>query len=360
MLAPSNDHVLYAMERGDTGGTWPAGWRPVQLGGPVQSRSPVLPLTVNSTSPVVFLGAQDGNVYTADAALGGPSFPWGPTSIAGTVQAAPAGIFNAYGGGLDYLLVGTRDGGADNAFVILDAMTGGEITRFNNGGAGTGIGIISGMASVDYPTKRAYFASNENLSGSTDTLWSVQLGPPGPIVNLAWKRPLGDIDSSPVLRSDRVYVGSDASFGTVWGIDVATGNLVLDRTFVHGDGQVKGFVWPDRSSADLYFATDTLVWGVSDTGAVSMPNKFASGIALPAGAKPSAVLFVPGSHYVYVGGDDGQLHEIDVSGGVPSIKSKMLGDGKATVGAPSFDWNNNLVHVGTEAGIFYAVEVPLP
>ena len=73
-----------------------------------------------------------------------------------------------------------------------------------------------------------------------------------------------------------------------------------------------------------------------------------------------AVLLVPGSHFVYVGGDDGKLHEIDVSGDPATIKSVTLGDGKATVGAPSLDWNNNLVHVGTEAGIFYAVEVPLP
>jgi hypothetical protein len=44
------------------------------------------------------------------------------------------------------------------------------------------------------------------------------------------------------------------------------------------------------------------------------------------------------------------------------VKPVPLGDGKAVVGAPSLDrgFEPNLVHVGTEAGVFYAVSVPLP
>jgi hypothetical protein len=72
------------------------------------------------------------------------------------------------------------------------------------------------------------------------------------------------------------------------------------------------------------------------------------------------VLFVPGSHYVYVGGSDGKLHEIDVLPAVPVLKAVTLGNGLATVGAPSLDRVYNLIHVGSEAGIFYAVQVPLP
>ncbi len=71
----------------------------------------------------------------------------------------------------------------------------------------------------------------------------------------------------------------------------------------------------------------------------------------------SPVLFIPGSHYVYVGGSDGKLYELDTLG--PSWRSVTLGDGSAAVGAPSLDWPNDLIHVGTEAGVFYAVEIPL-
>jgi hypothetical protein len=62
---------------------------------------------------------------------------------------------------------------------------------------------------------------------------------------------------------------------------------------------------------------------------------------------------------VYVGGSDGKLYEIDVAA-APAVKSIALGDGLSVVGAPSLDRGYDLVHVGTEAGVFYAVSVPLP
>ena len=286
-------------------------------------------------------------------------------SIGGVVQAAPAGIFTAFGGAFDYVLVGTRDGGADNKFVALDPADGNVLEVFDNGSppASAGIGIISGAAAVDYTTRRVYFASRANAAGSANTLWCLQLdASPNPVFTLLWARnDLGDIDSSPVLRDGRVYVGSAAGGGILYSIDAATGSAVLDRTFTHGDGQVKGFVFPDRASptGDVYFATDTLVWGVSDT-AGTLSNKFAAGISLGGGATPSAALYVPGRGLVYVGGSDGRLHEIDVSGASPVLNSVPLGDGLALVGAPSYDVGHGLVHVGTAAGIFYAVHSPLP
>ena len=100
------------------------------------------------------------------------------------------------------------------------------------------------------------------------------------------------------------------------------------------------------------------MWVVQDTARPS-PPKYA-GISLGGGATPSPVLYVPGSGRLYVGGSDGRLYEIDVSGAAPVQKSEPLGDGTAVVGAPSYDRDLDLVHVGTEAGIFYAVQVPLP
>jgi hypothetical protein len=77
------------------------------------------------------------------------------------------------------------------------------------------------------------------------------------------------------------------------------------------------------------------------------------------GVTPSTVLFSPVLGRVYVGGSDGRLHELDVSGPSIAVKSVPLGASLAVVGAPSLDLENDLVHVGTEAGIFYAVKVPL-
>jgi hypothetical protein len=280
------------------------------------------------------------------------------------VQAAPAGIFTDFGGDYDYLLVGTREDGADNVFAAIDpAPPGNVLATFANGGAGSGIGIISGMAAVDYASPpRVYFTSRARAGGSAATLWCLQLTGPPPAVFAScpgWTSPsLGDIDASPVIRGGRVYVGSSAGGGTVYSVDAATG--AADRSYVHADGQVKGFVFPDRNSNDIYFATDNFVWGLTDDGAATMGLKFGGGVSLGTGVKPSAALLVPGSHYVYVGGSDGSLYVIDLWG-APDVTPIPLGDGKSVVGAPSLDrgYVPNLVIVGTEAGVFYAVEVPL-
>jgi uncharacterized repeat protein (TIGR01451 family) len=377
VIATSNDLAVHAMARGPAGGEWPTGlaaaddWHPFQVGGPVQSRSPVVPLTFGSVNPVLFLGSQDGYVYALDSVRGGNAAgPWGPSLVSGgkVLQAAPAGLFTGYGGAYDYLLVGTRDSAADNVFAALDAGTGTVLASFNNGGgAGNGIGIISGMATVAYGSpSRVYFTSHAKAGGSPGTLWCLQLtATPSVFTGCGWlgRADLGDIDSSPVLRRTRIYVGGAVSGGTIFSIDAASGNPVFDRTFVHGDGQVKGFVFPDRDSDAVYFATDTRVWALSDTPTGFVESFPAGGLSLGVGVRPSAVLLVPGSHYLYVGGDDGRLYEIDVQvPASPVVRSIPLGDGTSVVGAPSLDrgYVPNLVHVGTEAGIFYAVEVPLP
>jgi outer membrane protein assembly factor BamB len=313
-----------------------------------------VPIPVGGANPVVFLGAQDGGVYAVNGTTGGAGpAPWaGPGTIATIVQAAPAGIFTAFGGVRSALFVGTRDASADNALVALDPANGNEIGRFDNGGGANWVGIVSGAATVDYARKRVYFASD--VGGSPNTLWCVEIDdPPNPVFKqLLWARALGRITSSPVIRGDRVYVASDA--GTLYSIH-ESGAPALDRTVGTFDGAVKGFVFPDRSSQDVYFATNTLVKGETDTAGGFFP-KF--GFSLGAGVTPSPVLYVAVLGKVYFGASDGKLYELDVT--TLASKSVPLGDGMATVGAPSYDLVNGLVHVGTAAGVFYAVQVPLP
>ncbi len=133
-----------------------------------------------------------------------------------------------------------------------------------------------------------------------------------------------------------------------------------DMIAIDADGHVHEANEMFTDYLDPAFRDRTQGWALNDDGA-SISNKFAGPITLAGGVVPtSAVLFIPGSHYVYVGGSDGKLYEIDVLGASPVIKPLVLGDGLATIGAPSLDWPNDLIHVGTEAGVFYTVEMPFP
>ena len=58
-----------------------------------------------------------------------------------------------------------------------------------------------------------------------------------------------------------------------------------------------------------------------------------------------------------VGASDGTLYQIDVTD--QSILSVTLGDGIGAVEAPTFDGLNDIIDVGTDQGIIYAVEYPL-
>jgi len=218
---------------------------------------------------------------------------------------------------------------------------------------------------VDYATQRVYFASRSHLGGPT--LWCVQVNASAPALSATavWSRSLGDVDGSPVLRNGRVYVGANS--GVVYSLDAATG--LDERTFSPGDGPVKGFLFPDRRNDNLIFATSTEVWSVSDTAALGLVPNWSW--TMPTGS-PSIVLYWPQTNYVYVGGGDGKLWQLNFT--YPPVhadfaKPWTLGDGTGQIGAPTLDIGvappdvsagKKLLIVGSESGVLYGVEVPLP
>lgn len=355
VITVSNDarvsvHALQRDPLSGTGGLWPAAWTPVGLGSIAQHRSPVVPLFGGSRA---FIATQDGRVHAIDTTNG--NLIWSTLLPEGAATGAPAGIFSTHGGAYDYVLVGTS-AGANNHFYALHPGTGAVMDVFPGpaDGAIGSVGPILGTATVDYPTSRVYFASRRG--GASRSLWCLQLGPPSDALRLRWSRDLGaDVDGSPVLRGSRVYVVDGSPVPVAWSVPAATGTGGSSLS-LGSPALAKGFLFPDRRNGDLYFATDTAVHALTDTGS-DLVRKWPA----PPLNQPSIVLFRPGTNELYVGVRDylgaASLLRIDTTtGGVAA--SVALEASQQVVGAPSLDIEYGLVHAGSELGILYAVRLP--
>jgi outer membrane protein assembly factor BamB len=271
--------------------------------------------------------------------------------------AGVAGMYTAFGAPFSYQFAGTRNSAAPNVFYALDFADGSVVSAFDNG-AGGAMGIISSAPAIDIASQRVYFASRAFGGGSAGTLWCLEIGAgslslcPGTAPGV-WPQTLGDIDGSPTIRNGVVYVG--ANDGTVYAVDGSTGEI--NWSFATGDGPIKGFIFPDRFSTNLHFSTTNRVWTLSDDG----PSASQPWAEVAAVSGPSLALYDSGNNRAYVGGSDGRLHQISFGGAAPVVTSVPLGgSASVVVGSPGLDVGNGLVYVGTDAGIVYAVRVPLP
>ena len=363
LTSVSNDRVLHEMWRdGANRGEWPAAFFPPAFGGPAQSRPPVVPTNIiGGSTRLTFVSTQDGRAHAVDADSG--LVRWDSAVLAPVLQGAVAGMFTAFGGSVNQVFVGTWDSAGDNAFFTLDAATGLPVGAFNNGGGSNGIGIVSAGAAVDYPGNKAYFTSRAKVPGpgTTNTVWCMNITGGG--LTLAWALPLGDIDVAPVLRNGRLYI---ATLNTIYSLDVAAPGTFYSTTLPAGEN-VKGFLFPDRDSTKVYFSTTNKIWGFDDQGPGTGFVQLWPEVSLPGGGnRPSIALFARSTPYVYVGGSDGKLWQLDTTGATPTVQptrlSVDLGAPAPVVGAPSLDTlvTPNRVYVGTEEGVIYALEVPLP
>src|SRR5262249_54936541 len=144
------------------------------------------------------------------------------------------------------------------------------------------IGIISGQAAVDYTSHRVYFASR-TFGASTNTVWCLDFDTGLPV----WARPYANISQGVSLRGSRLYVALDG--GGVMAIDTATGNPAWSGAYPT-PSTVKGYVFADRLSDDLYFSTATGIYSVSDDGAgpSGWTDNWGGAVAL---ANPSTPVF---------------------------------------------------------------------
>jgi hypothetical protein len=357
VYAVSNDGVVQAMARGTGGGAWPGPWNPVGLGRAANDRSPVVPLPEGQR---LFVSTNTGEVHAVDGQNG--SIVWSrsprfngspPLTTVGGVQATAAGLFTAFGGQANGILVGTNVGSSGNTFFMLDPKTGTDRSTFSNGL----LGGIEGMGSVDYPGNTVYVLTNS----ATGALWAFDLGSePNPVLNpvtLPFAFPVGFSGAipkgSPVVREGRVYLGLNN--GQIAAYQLSNGQ----KSVLGGvnDGEVNGFVFPDRRSNHyLYLSSDTKVWGVADEGLTDPFLKLKWLLPIPS---PSIVLQWTGTDYLYVGGGDGKLYQFtNITTPSPSVTFVQLDASNVQIGAPSLDGTHNLVLVGSMSGVVYAVHVP--
>ena len=365
LYAASNDRVLHSVAPGPTGGTWPAGWSPFVMNGPVQARAPVVPLVFAGEPTVnrwLFLGSQDGSVYGVDADAGGAPLWETPIGPAGSVvQAGVAGMFTAWSAPDDLLFVGSRNATSDNVVTALDPATGALAWTFtnieadDNGDDSGGIGIISSQAAVDADGGRVYVTSRERSGGSPNTVWCLDALTGARI----WSAAVGDVDASPIRRGDVLYVGTVA--GEVVAVDASTrgaGDVLWSHAL--GDGPVKGYVVPDRTTDRLVVSTSGTVWLLAGNGGGG-PFVLVS-LAVDSPSIPLLVRDPDEGVFLWTGTGDGTLLQLDLtdSWSNPVVRRLTLGDGTAAVGAPSFDSSTSLVHAGSDAGVVYAVDAPVP
>ncbi len=346
-----NEGVVHAMTRGTTGGgVWPSNWNPVSVGKPTQNRSAVIPL--NGVWRLL-LGTDGGGVHMLDAKSGNivwsrsASFGSSALPSQGGVQAPPGALLKGFGGTNDLLLVGTNN--ASNQLFALNLDTGATISSFVITGA------VKGMTTLDYAANRVYFGTTAPAA----TFVALDLGPLGsPALSLSppvWNpKAMGTgTNGAPVFRGGRVYLGD--SSGQIHALHVGGATPGVSYQVGTGDGEVRGFLWPDRRDDRLYFAGNGKVQAVRDTGASLTTPIW--GVSL---TTPSMVLQWPGTDFLYVGDGTGRLVQIDVSD--QSQKSIVLEAGQQ-IGPPSFDRltaGQEMVIVGSVTGTIYAVKVPLP
>ena len=356
----SNDAALHSMGKATRAneGEWPTNWKPVSMMGPSQGRPTTIAIAIGTHSRIVYLGSQDGKVYAIDADTGDEvwstslAVSWGQPGT--MVQAQPSGMFLAFGGNHDYILVGTRYSGGDNAFYALDRDDGDPVPGwpFSNGGADGKIGIISNQATVDYVGKRVYFTTFARSATDNRTVWCLNLDTGAKV----WAKPYANVTTSPTLRGGRLYVGTID--GEVLALEAANpptyGNVVW--AFSTADGPVKGFVMADRQGQDLYFSTSNRVWALTDTG----PSGTEKWGGSPLGSRnlpgPSTPILWQGR--LHAGGSDGKLYTLRALDGADDLSPLTLGDGTAGIGSPTLDISESHLYVGSEAGVIHAVQMP--
>jgi outer membrane protein assembly factor BamB len=358
--AVSNDRILHGMTMTAAGGAWPTGFIPPSTNGAVQSRPSLYTfknLTIGGVRKTAFLGAQDGRVYAFDPLTGTQLWASPVLGTPGSVeiQATPNTSTTDYSGAVDLSIVGTRVSGGDSKLYGLNLNNGTIAWTFDNGGGDNGLGIITTMGQLEPTTSRLYFGSRQKTGSPPEnqsTAWCVHFTGSG--ATTLWSVNLGDIDGAPIIRNGRLYIGTNT--GVLYALNPENGAALWSTPYSGANGGIKVFPWTDTTVTPtaIYFSSDSQIHGVRDDGATPTPLTW-SPVSVP---NPSSLVVLGNSIYLGSTLNNGSLVQINKTTG--ALSSLTLGDPTVakTVGTPSYDSANNLIIVGTDQGVIYAVSVP--
>ncbi|MGH9864951.1 MAG: PQQ-binding-like beta-propeller repeat protein, partial [Candidatus Acidiferrales bacterium] len=333
---------------------------PVSLGGAISGRSPIIDAPDSSLKQsVIYVADQTGLAYAVATNTGQILWVVDPISKGGMpfLGAGSLVVKNfadpSYTRPDDLFVVGTRNSGTTlgNEIVGIDGNTGATIWQTVGAtGSVPPMDIIVSTPVISFSRSTIWVTSHGNGSTSQPSLWNLDANT-GKVLATA---NLGDIDSSPVLTPDEslLFVGNNA--GTVYAIDASTG--AVQASFAGGDGAVVDYplVIGFSSPYSIFFSGATGVHALRyDANAKTFTSVWNTTVNTP-----SAPIGVFGFGAVFVGSNDGTIHELDIGGGT-DIRDETANAGQpGFVGDPSLDLSLMRIYVSTTDQRMYAFPFP--
>ncbi|MHB8410447.1 MAG: DNRLRE domain-containing protein [Candidatus Acidiferrales bacterium] len=332
----------------------------VSLGGAISGRSPIIDAPDSSLAQnVIYVADQSGLTYAVATDTGQILWVVDPIGKGGTPFLGAGSVVvkkfadPSYTRTGDLFVLGTRNSAttSGNEILGIDGNTGATVWQTVGAtGSVPPMDIIVSTPVISFSRSTIWVTSHSNSSTTQPSLWDLDANT-GKV--LATDN-LGNIDSSPVLTPDEstLFVGNNA--GTVYAIDPSTGAVLA--SFVGGDGAIIDYplVVGFGSPYTVVFSGATGVHALSyDVGAKTFTALWNTTINTP-----SAPISVFGLSDVYVGSNDGTIHELDLASGA-DIRDEIVNKGQpGFVGDPSLDLSLMRIYVSTTDQRMYAFPFP--
>ncbi len=382
VVAGSNDNKLHVLA--DTDGLQK--FAPFAgAAGPIASRPTVIPAGYSTTGlNIAYFGSQDGYVYAVNTATGTQVWKSALLPTTGGMVQGGVGIGLVAGGlgiATDLIFAGTSNVSSDanyrtdNKVYALNGNAGTTTWTFNPGN----MDIISSTPYVDYVNNAVWVTSRSN-GNAQPSVWKLDVATGNLLARWSQTQSganLGDIDSAPNGSADGsvVYVGTNG--GTINAIKAGASYTGLNpagsiKTYTPvstapcnctGAGTVKMPWWLSFSAISggspdtIIFSRNATVHSVNFDGTTFTPNWTVT----PTGAPTSVSGPVDDgvNTYIYVGGSDGKVHQLQQSNGTDT-KQLPVSAATPTLGDPTFNADLNLLYIGGTDGRTYTFQVPLP